>query len=106
MKHFCDNCHNLLTPNTSSGTLVFKCLNCMSSYNSDADDTLRYSESKDGNLVIFQTIINKAKDGPATLKTRIKCPKCSNHIAKQVRLGNELRLINICEKCGFQWIET
>ena len=105
MKNFCDNCHNLLDVNTKNDILTFKCLTCYAVYKSEDDDSLRYKETQGGNLVIFQTILNKAKNDPLNLKTYTACPKCKNNISKVVRLGNEMRLINICEECGFQWIE-
>ena len=104
MKYFCTNCNNLLDTSTANDELTFKCLTCFAEYKSDPDDSLRYEETQDGNLIIFQTILNNAKNDPVGLKTHLACPKCKHHIAKQVRLGSELRLINVCEKCGFQWI--
>ena len=104
MKYFCDNCCNLLGVNTANDELVFKCQTCFAVYKSSADDSLRYEETKDGNLIIFQTILTNAKNDPVNIKEYVNCPKCKNDIAKRVRLGNELRLINVCEKCGFQWI--
>ena len=61
MKHFCDFCQNLLSSDTSNDTLQFVCMTCHTTYKSEPDDSLRYEETDDGNLVIFQTIINKAK---------------------------------------------
>jgi DNA-directed RNA polymerase subunit M/transcription elongation factor TFIIS len=104
MKYFCDNCNNLLCVNTHNDELTFKCLTCFTTYKSEPDDSLRYEETTGGNLIIFQTILNNAKNDPLNIKEYIPCPKCKHHITKQVRLGNELRLINVCESCGFQWI--
>jgi DNA-directed RNA polymerase subunit M/transcription elongation factor TFIIS len=104
MNQFCKTCNNLLQAYTDSDELVFKCMSCYNIYKSDPDDSLRYEETKCGNLVIFQTILNKAVKDNVNLRAYIPCPKCKYNKAKQVRLGNELRLINICEKCKFQWI--
>lgn len=104
MKYFCENCNNLLDVNTNNDELTFKCLTCYSTYKSENDDSLRYEETKGGNLIIFQTILNNAKKDPLNIKEFLSCPKCKHHIAKHVRLGDELRLINVCENCGFQWI--
>lgn len=104
MKYFCDNCNNLLDISTNNDELTFKCMTCFTSYKSEADDSLRYEETKGGNLIIFQTILNEAVNDPVSLKEKISCPKCKYHMAKTVRLGSELRLIYICEKCKFQWI--
>jgi DNA-directed RNA polymerase subunit M/transcription elongation factor TFIIS len=105
MKHFCDNCNNLLEVNTSNDELTFKCRTCYATYKSEPDDSLRYEETQSGNLFLFQTILNNAMNDPVNIKAHVTCPKCKHNIAKRVRLGTELRLINICEKCGFQWIE-
>ena len=105
-KYFCDNCNNLLEVNTANDQLTFQCRTCLASYKSEPDDSLRYEETDGGNLMIFQTILNKAKDDPVSSKAKVNCPKCKNGIAKPVRLGDELRLINVCEDCGFQWIAT
>ena len=104
MKHFCDNCNNLLDISTANDELTFKCMTCYTTYKSKNDDSLRYEETQCGNLVIFQTILNEAVNDIANLKEYVQCPKCKHNIAKSVRLGNELRLIHICMKCKFQWI--
>jgi DNA-directed RNA polymerase subunit M/transcription elongation factor TFIIS len=105
MKYFCNNCNNLLDINTANDVLSFKCLSCYTLYDADDDDTLRYEDSKSGNLIIFNKILSKAVRDPANIKANVTCPKCNNTIAKRVRLGKELRLINICTSCTFQWIE-
>jgi DNA-directed RNA polymerase subunit M/transcription elongation factor TFIIS len=105
MKNFCENCNNLLEVTNTNDELLFKCMSCFSTYKSEPDDTLRYEETKTGNLIIFQTILNKASKDDMNIREFIACPKCKYNKAKRVRLGSELRLINICEKCNFQWIE-
>ena len=104
MKNFCDNCQNLLCINTKNNELTFNCQTCLTSYKSEDDDTLRYEETKNSNLIMFHTILNESVNDDATLKEFITCPKCKHNIAKSVRLGTELRLIHICTKCSFQWI--
>lgn len=105
MKYFCDFCHNLLDINTTNDNLTFKCKTCYAIYSSENDDSLRYEETQSGNLIIFKTILNNARKDPVNLKAHVTCPKCKYHTAKRVRLGTEMRLINICEECSFQWIE-
>ena len=104
MKYFCDNCNNLLEVKSASDKLILTCKTCFASYNTEEDDTLRYAETKGGNLFIYKTILSNAVKDPVNLKSRVNCPKCKHTIAKQVRLGVELRLINICESCNFQWV--
>lgn len=106
MKLFCDKCYNMLTTSTQNDNLTFKCGNCFTVYNSEPDDTLIYEESPSSNILIYQTILAEAVNDPVNIKEKINCPKCKHYIAKSVRLGNEMRIIYICEKCNFQWIEV
>jgi DNA-directed RNA polymerase subunit M/transcription elongation factor TFIIS len=105
MKHFCDICENLIEADVKNNTLKFVCMTCHTIYKAEPDDSLRYEETRGGNLVIFETILHKARQDPVGLKIHKQCPKCKHHLAKPVRLGDELRLINICESCSFQWID-
>ena len=105
MPQFCESCRNLLQPDTSNDVLTFRCMSCFDIYKSDPDDTLRYEETQGGGFGIFQTILNKAVKDHATIREFVPCPKCKAKKAKRVRLGDEMRLINICESCNFQWIE-
>lgn len=105
MTYFCDNCNNLLDVITANESLTFKCMSCFTLYASNPDDSLRYEETKGGNLMIFQTILNEAINDSVNLKEYAPCPRCKFNIAKSVRLGDELRLIHICEKCEFRWFE-
>ena len=104
MQQFCDICNNLLDISTTNDTLTFKCMSCFTTYKSEPDDSLRYEETKGGNLKIFQTILEEAVNDGNNLKKYVSCPMCKHHLSKSVRLGNELRLIHICEKCKFQWV--
>lgn len=103
MNNFCEKCNNLLKASTANNKLSFTCMVCHSMYPAKDDDTLRYKETKSSNLHIYQTILKKASKDPANIKTKFKCPKCKNNIAKSVRLGSELRLINVCEGCDSQF---
>jgi DNA-directed RNA polymerase subunit M/transcription elongation factor TFIIS len=96
----------MLTTSTQNDNLTFKCGNCFTVYNSEPDDTLIYEESPSSNILIYQTILAEAVNDPVNIKEKINCPKCKHYIAKSVRLGNEMRIIYICEKCNFQWIEV
>jgi len=100
---FCQFCNNLLIPNIRDNALKFECKSCLSIYSSKPEDTLRYEEIKGGNILIYDKILSLAALDPVNPKVEIVCPKCSNNIAKQVRLGDDMRLINTCLKCNFQW---
>ena len=104
MRNFCDTCNNLLQTDIMNDELVFKCMSCFSVYKSEPDDTLRYEESTNVNLSIFQTILNKSDRDAVCMRAFIECPKCKYNKAKCVRVGSDMKLIYICEKCRFQWI--
>jgi DNA-directed RNA polymerase subunit M/transcription elongation factor TFIIS len=74
MKNFCDNCNNLLKADIADNELIFKCMSCYATYKSEPDDSLRYEESNVGNLVIFQTILNKAVRDNVNIREYIPCP--------------------------------
>jgi DNA-directed RNA polymerase subunit M/transcription elongation factor TFIIS len=108
MSKFCKICNNLLTPNFSkiNHNLAFKCTSCGIFYKANESDTLRKERIKENNIMIYKKILDKAVDDPVTIKARIKCQsdKCSGDLCKQVRLGEDMKLYNICITCKFQWL--
>ena len=106
MSRFCKNCNNLLVVDLANDSLSFNCMSCLSEYNSEPNDSLRYEDVKTGNLFIFSKILDNAHRDPVNLKAKKQCKKCKHEFAKQVRLGESLRLINICEKCQNRWVES
>ena len=56
--------------------------------------------------MIFEKIINKAVDDPTTYKTYKKCinEKCKGKIVKQLPIGKDMHLYNICTTCKIQWL--
>ena len=103
---FCQYCNNLLQPNTHGEKLTFECKSCYSIYPSQPKDTLRYEEIKGGNILIYDKILAGAAHDPLNPKIYLICPQCSNNLAKQIRLGDDMRLINTCLKCNYQWMHT
>jgi hypothetical protein len=77
----------------------------MRNFKPGIDDTLRYEESKSSDVVTFGTLLKKAPYDPMNLKVFKKCSKCPSKIASQVRIGENMKLNNICVKCKFQWLE-
>jgi DNA-directed RNA polymerase subunit M/transcription elongation factor TFIIS len=106
MAKFCIYCDNLLIPNFHNEELSFKCMMCNTMYPPNDEDTLRYERIKENDVMIFEKILNKAVDDPATIKAYVKCikTKCTGKIVKQVRIGDDLRLFNICTICRSQWL--
>ena len=101
---FCKYCNNLLSVNTIDDTLKFECNSCHTKYDATDEDSLRYEDTRGGNIMIFNKILQTASKDPINPKVYKKCPKCRYELAKQVRLGDEMKLINTCLKCNHQWI--
>ena len=104
MSNFCRICNNLVTTIYASEELKFKCMSCYTFTPFTDDDSLRYEKSYESNVTIYEKILNNAVKDPASLKARIKCVKCDNDIVKQVRIGKDLKLFNICTKCETKWL--
>jgi len=105
MPLFCNICNNLLNIVTTSNQFYFKCTKCYIIYQAQPNDSLRYEDMKGTDLIIYNLILKNAGQDPVNPKVKKKCLKCSNDIIKQVRLGEEMHLINVCPKCNHQWIE-
>ena len=105
MKLFCDHCSNKLVISTDADVLSFKCINCFVLYKSEDDDTLLYEKIKNNTITVYENILNNAKLDNLNIKEFTSCPKCKIHISSTVRVGEEMRVINICEKCDFKWLK-
>jgi DNA-directed RNA polymerase subunit M/transcription elongation factor TFIIS len=105
MPLFCSYCSNLLSVVTTSDNFFYKCIKCQKIFTPDANDSLRYENIKGTNLIIYKTILQNAGSDPVNPKVRKDCT-CGNDIVKQVRLGDDMRLINVCTKCNKQWLES
>lgn len=104
MVKFCKSCDNLLNIQFKNDELMFMCHICRIYYDSDDTDTLIYERVKNDNMMIFEKILRNASDDPAAIKAYKKCISCNCSIVKQVRIGDQLRLYNICVKCKTQWL--
>ena len=107
MPLFCKSCDNLLKKITSSDNFYYLCEKCKDRYEPESADTIFYEETKESNLSAYQAIIRHIANDPVNPKVRIKCPAkgCKSNIAKQVRLGREMKLINGCVECGHKWVD-
>lgn len=104
MSLFCDNCRNLLTMVTTADTFDFKCNKCELIKEPKITDYKVYESLSGTNLDIFRSLLAYAGKDPVNPKVVKKC-KCGNNIVKQVRLGNEMKLVNTCVKCNKQWLD-
>jgi DNA-directed RNA polymerase subunit M/transcription elongation factor TFIIS len=102
MTKFCDICNNLLVSTYTDDMLYFECMSCRTRYNHNKSDTLRYQSTKK-KTVIYRTLLEKSVDDPTVLKAYVDCPKCDNKIVKQVRIGKNMELYNVCINCRYIW---
>lgn len=99
---FCKICSNLLAVDFVNDRLVFACMSCQSRYEANDDDSLRYEEIKGSDIAIFKKILEKIGDDPVNPKLYRECSdkKCGGTVSKYVRLGDELKMVYCCLKCG------
>jgi DNA-directed RNA polymerase subunit M/transcription elongation factor TFIIS len=103
MARFCKNCNNLLKANIINQELIFKCERCGSTFPSSPDDSLRFEESKQSNLELYNLITKNMIYDSANPREMIECPKCKNIPSIYVRIGNKKKKIYACEKCEHSW---
>ncbi len=101
---FCKECSNVLFEITTNSEFYFKCLSCNQIYQPTETDTLRYETDKSSDLIMFKTILQNCGNDPLTPKIKKQCIKCDNNILRQVRIGEDMRLINVCTECKHQWL--
>lgn len=103
---FCTICNNLLNANFADNKLSFVCYTCKNTYKADPSDSLRKERIKEADVNIFEKILEKAAQDPATIKAHINCrnDKCTGKLVKQVRVGSQLFLYNICLTCNLTWL--
>jgi DNA-directed RNA polymerase subunit M/transcription elongation factor TFIIS len=99
----CKICQNLLTVITTHDNMFFTCVKCYVNYQPEINDSLLYVEKKGTDLSIYGVMLKYAGKDPVNPKIRKDCIACDNKILRQVRLGNDMKLINICIKCDKKW---
>jgi len=104
MPLFCKICSNLMNVSTTYNTFLFKCNKCENVETPNEYDNLRYESVTGTNLVVYKSILLNAGKDSVNPKVKKIC-ECGNNIVTQVRLGNELKLINTCIKCNKQWVD-
>lgn len=106
MSKFCQICDVLLSRITQANDFYFKCDLCQKKYDITDEDTLLFEDIQGTNYSVYAALLRHARHDPANPKVFRQCSKCPNNICKQVRLGDEMKLINICIECNEQWIES
>jgi DNA-directed RNA polymerase subunit M/transcription elongation factor TFIIS len=89
---------------TTPDDFKYQCEKCQTFENPSEKDTLVHEDVTGTNLVIYKSILHNAGKDPVNPKVMRKC-KCGSNYAKQVRLGDEMKLINTCVDCGTQWLD-
>ena len=105
MTLFCSICNNILSMISTADNLYFTCNKCQEKYKYSDEDSMIYEDGKDNELLIYNTILQTASDDPVNPKVYRDCTKCNKNIVKQVRIGENMRLINTCVNCKYQWVE-
>lgn len=79
-------------------------MSCQVMYAAENKDSLRFEQIKE--TIIYEKILNSAVDDPATIKANVKCikPGCGSDTVKQVVVGDDMKLFNICIKCRTKWL--
>ena len=103
MSKFCKYCDNLLSPIFPNDGFAFRCNTCHVTLPIEAEDTLRKERIKKTNVMIYEKILDKAGEDPVNIKAHVDCIKCDNNLVKQIRIGNDMILYNICLKCKTQF---
>lgn len=101
----CDICNNLLSNISTPDKLKFKCNKCQILYDPKDNDTMQYEEKNESDISAYKTLIlNASKDPVASLDVR-QCSNCDNKLVSQIRLTENMQLMNICIKCNKAWLE-
>lgn len=93
-----------MTIATTADEFHYQCNKCMTVEKPANKDTLVFEDVTGTNLIIYKSILKNAGRDPVNPKVLRKC-SCGSKFAKQVRLGNEMKLINTCIACGEQWLD-
>jgi DNA-directed RNA polymerase subunit RPC12/RpoP len=102
---YCPYCTNLFIKITTADTFVYKCVQCQQTFVPSDNNTLQYEDVKGANLAIFGTLLHTAKKDPCNPKVYKDCKDCKNDIVTQIRIGQDMKLINTCTNCGKQWFD-
>lgn len=105
---FCeDGCDDILRPYTKNNIRIFRCETCSKEYESNAKDTLVYSEdlNEDNTLYKDETYLKNAmKDNLLKLEYKTcKNKNCKETIAKVLPIDKKGQSIYICSSCGYKF---
>ena len=104
MPLFCPICENLMVIITTADSFQYQCDKCMTIEQPTDKDTLVHENVTGTNLVIYTSILHNAGRDPVNPKVAKQC-NCGYKFSRQVRLGDEMKLINTCIKCNEQWLD-
>ena len=98
----CPSCCKLLTKITTSGSYKLKCEQCSEIYPVSNDNTLVYHESDKNELNDYKVLLANAGKDILNERVELVCGtnNCKGEFAREVRITNDMRLYNVCEKCN------
>lgn len=104
MVKFCNFCKNILHIRYTNEDIIFICNACNEIHEKNDDDTLIYRKNYHNEFDNFEDILHNSKYDDVIKKEFKKCISCTNDIVKHVRVGNSMKLFNICTKCEEIWL--
>lgn len=102
---FCKTCKNLLSRYSLADKFYFQCNRCLTITEPSEKDTLVYEKEKGSNIMSFRTLLLHVADDPVATKIAKKCPECGYTYARQIRIGDDMRLFNSCIKCKYKSLD-
>jgi DNA-directed RNA polymerase subunit M/transcription elongation factor TFIIS len=102
---FCTTCNNILTAITTADEFRFKCVSCNKNYAPNTEHTMLYEHIVGPNFATdIHKLLNASRD-PVNPKVFKDCKTCDSKIVKQIQLGEDMKIINVCIKCDNKWLE-
>ena len=98
MSRFCQLCNSVLSEKTSTGSLLFQCLNC--GYVRDAlpEETLRSEKKYNSTYEVDFTSVDDVVNDEISQRIPIDC-KCGSKVGVIRIIGKECNVMKICINC-------
>ena len=98
---FCTVCESILVVVITTIDLYHQCARCKKIYESDAKDTLRFSQSFDdtNDTIKYNIIMKNALLDDMNPRIYKECAACNREIVKYIIIGSAMRFVYLCD-CG------
>lgn len=97
---FCQICNSTLSQKTSSGMLLFQCLNCSFERKAAPEETLLEEEQYDNKFQVSSTSVEDIINNETCQRIPIDC-KCGSRVGVIRVIGEECSIMKICVNCKF-----